>query len=225
LRSGKEVLRFQGHESYVRCLAFSPDGTKLASGQLDTTALVWDVTPALATSKPPAAKLGIRQLDQLWSDLQDADATKAQAAVWSLADAAEQAVSVFQDRLKPAAKIQPERLQQLVADLDAEDFTKRDAASKELAKLGAEVEPALRKALENGPTLEKRRRLETLLKGLVAQTEMTPGSLRDLRSIQVLEQIGSDRARQLLVRLADGAPNAPLTRGAKAALERMAARK
>src|SRR5262249_54977102 len=161
------------------------------------------VTPALAAANPHAAELAVGELEKLWSDLRDADAPKAQSAIWLLIDAPEQAMSLLQDRLKPAAKIPSGRLQQLLDDLDAEDFAMRDSASKELAKLGAEVEPALRKALENEPTLEKRRRLETLLKGLVAQTEMTPDSLRDLRSIQVLEQIGSDRARQLLVRVAD----------------------
>jgi WD40 repeat protein len=44
LASGKERARFQGHQEWVWSLAFSPTGRLLASGSLDHTALVWDVT-------------------------------------------------------------------------------------------------------------------------------------------------------------------------------------
>jgi hypothetical protein len=50
---------------------------------------------------------------------------------------------------------------------------------------------------------------------------MTPDALRQLRAIQVLEQIGSPEARQILVALAQGAPAAPATRDAAAALARL----
>jgi WD40 repeat protein len=46
-RSGKRTHKFQGHSQSVAALAFSPDGTLLASGSFDTTALLWDLkTPA-----------------------------------------------------------------------------------------------------------------------------------------------------------------------------------
>jgi WD40 repeat protein len=38
------VTTLQGHESAVACVAFSPDGTTLASGSLDATVRLWDVT-------------------------------------------------------------------------------------------------------------------------------------------------------------------------------------
>jgi RNA polymerase sigma factor (sigma-70 family) len=43
--TGKRVDRLQGYGSYAGALAFSADGTRLASGQRDTTVLVWDVRP------------------------------------------------------------------------------------------------------------------------------------------------------------------------------------
>jgi WD40 repeat protein len=41
--TGKDVGGFEGHESYVHALAFSPDGKKLISGSMDTTMRLWDV--------------------------------------------------------------------------------------------------------------------------------------------------------------------------------------
>jgi hypothetical protein len=63
--------------------------------------------------------------------------------------------------------------------------------------------------------------MQALLDGLACQTEMTPDALRQLRTIQVLEQIGSPEARQILASLATGAPAAPATRDADAALARL----
>lgn len=50
---------------------------------------------------------------------------------------------------------------------------------------------------------------------------MTPYALRQVRALQVLEQIGSPGARNILKSLAQGAPAAPATRDAAAALQRL----
>jgi RNA polymerase sigma factor (sigma-70 family) len=221
VRTGAKLLRLRGHDSYVGDLAFSPDGTKLASGQWDSTALIWDVSAA--RPKLPAKNLALRDLERLWADLKDADAPKAHAALWTLAGAPDQALPFLQEHLRPVPRVVAERLRRLLADLDADDFAQREEASRELTKLGIEVEPALRRLIDGKPALEVRRRVEALLCELPCQTAMTPDALRQLRAIQVLEQIGSAEARQILSVLAEGAPAVPATRDAKAALTRLAA--
>jgi WD40 repeat protein len=42
--TGQLVARLEGHDRKVTCLAFLPDGTRLASGSYDRTVLLWDVS-------------------------------------------------------------------------------------------------------------------------------------------------------------------------------------
>jgi WD40 repeat protein len=66
----------------------------------------------------------------------------------------------------PAGKRRPIDEQQFhkwLQDLDSDSFDKRTAASEALQKLGNDARPLLVAALDAEPTLEKRRRLESLL--------------------------------------------------------------
>jgi len=45
--SGENIVTFWGHPTDIQSLAFSPDGTLLASGSYDGTILLWDMTPYL----------------------------------------------------------------------------------------------------------------------------------------------------------------------------------
>ena len=50
IRTGENIATFLGHPTDVQCLAFSPDGTILASGSFDHTILLWDTKPYLANT-------------------------------------------------------------------------------------------------------------------------------------------------------------------------------
>jgi hypothetical protein len=86
--------------------------------------------------------------------------------------------------------------------------------SQELEKQGEEVEPALRKALLDGPPLEACLRIERILGRLDGEW------LRTQRALEALELAGTSAARKVLEALAGGAPEARRTREAKAVLER-----
>ena len=87
--------------------------------------------------------------------------------------------------------------------------------------MGRAVAPALRNALEGKISLEKRQRLEGLLRKLAA-APLSQELLRRLRAIQVLEQIATPEARQILRALADGPPSWD-QQEAQAALDRLTA--
>lgn len=126
-------------------------------------------------------------------------------------------IAYLKQRLQPVPELDPKRVAQMIDDLDSEQFAVREAAMKELAALGKRVQPALRQALKDKPSLEVRKRLQ----GLLAPQGVPTGEvLRVLRAIWVLERIGTAEARQLLQKLASGAMT-PQTRAARAALERL----
>jgi RNA polymerase sigma factor (sigma-70 family) len=223
VRSGKEVAAFGGHCNSISSVAFSRDGTRLVSASGDETALVWDVSRHAA--KQPVVRLAPEQLESLWSDLADAEAPKAFDALLALEAAPAQVVAWLGKQLQaapPVPKLE-ERLPRLLGDLESDKFAVRKNAEEELARLGELARMALEKALADGPTLDKRQRLEPLLEKLNGPVT-DPELRRALRAVEVLEHIGTPEARQLLESLAKGAPHARLTKEAKSSLDRLAKR-
>jgi hypothetical protein len=168
----------------------------------------------------PAKELPPADLTALWADLASPDAPKGQAAVWTLAAAPRDSVPFLAKHLRPAVLPDNQQLTRWIADLDSAVFADREKASRELERQGELAESRLRKALADNPSPETRRRIEALLNKL--QGPITSAeTLRSIRTVEVLEHIGSPEARQLLQKLASGAAEARLTRDAKAALERL----
>jgi hypothetical protein len=189
----------------------------VATGVEDGNVLVWDLAPS-SRGKPD---LKAADLDRLWGDLA-ADAREAHRAVGLLSAAPDQAVALLGKRLRPA-EVDTKRVARLIAQLDSERFAERAAARKELEELGDLAFPALRKALDGDPTPELRRALTDLLP-TGPTLPRSPEERRRIRAVQTLEGVGSPEARKLLKRLADGAEGSRLTREARAALDRLAAR-
>jgi hypothetical protein len=218
--TGKWVKRLEGHQGEVMTLAFAPDARRVASGNRDTTALIWDIT-GLVTKKRRPDPLPRNELDTLWSTLAAADAAKAYQAILTLEALPEQAVPLLAEHLRCRSAPDAERIADLVKQLDSEDFAARQRAASELRKLGWTAEPFLLKALEDKPSLEVRKRAKELLDEIF-KTEPSPQLLQDLRAVEVLERIGTPQAKKVIQELANHTPATKLTREAKASLDRLA---
>jgi hypothetical protein len=220
LMRGRERQRFKGFNAEVIDLAFSRDGRRLVSGLADSTLLVWDVG---TRDTAPSGKLDAEGLVKAWADLASRDAARAFRARGSLALSPEETVPFLQKHLHPAQPADAEHLRRLLAELESEQFAVREKAQKALEDLGDLVEPALRQTLASKPTLEVRRRVQALLehrRGPVTK----PETLRTLRGVAVLEDIGTSPARRLLEELAKGTSEVRQTREAKESLKRLARR-
>jgi RNA polymerase sigma factor (sigma-70 family) len=207
--TGREVLRFEGHEQDVRNLGFGPDGRTLLSAGVDGQMFLWSLRPKPGPAAPPAA---------LWDALAADDVAAAYRAVWALS-ADPQAMARLREKLPPVPPPDPDRLAKLVADLDDSQFRVRAAAARELAGLGREAGPPLEEALRKGLSPEAGRRVQEVLDGL--KRAPTPAEVRQLRAVRALELAATPAAREHLKALAAGAPGATLTRAAADAVKRL----
>jgi RNA polymerase sigma factor (sigma-70 family) len=218
--TGQELGTFRGHQGGITSLAFTPDGKRLISGSLDSTALAWDMTGPARALCPERGKLADGAADRLWAELAGEDAERAFAAIRALCDAPADAVALLKQRLRPVDAPDPRAVAKLLQNLNAKEFAVRSRAMAELEKLGDLIGPAARRALEDQPMLEARQRLEQILKKL-RERAVRGEALAALRGVEVLEHLGTAPARQVLQSLAEGAAGARLTEAAREALRRL----
>src|SRR5262249_53216529 len=161
--------------------------------------------------------LQAKEVEALWGDLADKDATKARRGILALAAGPRQAVPFLAGHLKPADRVDPRKISGWIEDLDSEKFAVRREATANLVKVGEQAVPALRKLLASGPPLETRKRAEELVDRLTSGT-LTAEQVRLVRAVEALERMATPEARRLLRTLAGGAPGTLPTREAQAAL-------
>jgi hypothetical protein len=200
----------------VRALALTPSGRELAVGQEGGRIAVWPLRSILAPERMHAWPLRSEDLPVLWERLADPNPAVAYRAAVTLASDPERSVPFLSERLPPAQRVEPERLRRLIGQLGDEDFAVRERATEELTKLMPSVEGSLRRAREDVSDLEVRTRLGRLL-----AAEQGGEMMRRQRIIMALEHAEATPAREMLRRLAAGAPGAALTDEAAAALRRL----
>ncbi|MBM4069542.1 MAG: hypothetical protein FJ271_11420 [Planctomycetes bacterium] len=217
MATGRQIKQFLGHRGPVYAMTFAPHGRTAVSGSFDGTALEWDMTGRLLDRRIPPARLGHNELEGAWNLLGDPNPTPAHEPLWTLVAAGEQTVAFASKQLRPVPRLDKDRVRQLLAKLHGDQFLVRDKATDELEAFCDAAAPYLREALSKEAKLEVRRRLDRLLARIEPHSSH---SLRRARAIAVLEHIGSSEAHKVLQGLADGAPEARLTRDARAALRR-----
>jgi RNA polymerase sigma factor (sigma-70 family) len=203
--------------SYASCMAFSPDGRRLATGHPDGTILLWEVHLPKRALRP----LDVGEADKLWADLSNADAARAWRAVWRLSDFPETALPLIRKHVEPVVPAPDTVTRPLLIDLDSDDFDKRAAATAGLRKLGSRAVPPLEAHLAGNISVEAKRRIAALVQEIdKAATVGTAMALAEVRAVAALARMDSSDARAMLEALAKGVSLAPVTRAARAALGR-----
>lgn len=218
-RTGQRLRELSGHRGAVLSLTFSRDASQLISTSTDATALVWD-TSAVRVKPPEQIDLPAGKMAELWRDLASEDALAAGEAVQLLARSPKQAVALFRQHIHAVSE---KELAGLLSDLDAPKFSVRTRTAARLSSMGRFIEARLREELSKKPSLEMRRRLEDIL-ALVTSEQPAGEELRVLRSLEVLEIVGTAEAKELLRELSGGAATCGLTNEAKTVLERLSNR-
>jgi len=211
---------FTGHRGNVLALDTpANDVRRVVSGSADTTALLWDV----GFGGRPGASLSAADRKALWAGLTDADGKAAYAAMVKLAGDPAAFVALAVAELKPApAGPTAVDLASVFKDLDAKTFAAREAASATLDKYGeAAIEP-VRARLAAETSAESRDRLMKFL-DRYTKPVADPERLRQGRTVELLEHLGTPEAMKLLKKLAAGGPSR-LTMEAAASVKRLAAR-
>lgn len=218
--TGKEEIVIRHGQGATTSVAFSPEGKALASGGLDGSIRLWDISKLRAVP----AEISDRELAACWDQLRWQDAGAARQAMWKLMDAPQRSLPLLRKLLLPRNPAAAEQLDRLVADLDSNNFDVREKAAEELERLGILSEDRLRQVLKGNPTLEVRTRIEAILRRQ-PKPRLSDEDRRSMRAVAVLEYIGSDEAHKHLEELAAGHERVRLTQEAKVVLERWQASK
>jgi len=210
-----ECLRFS-HGASVQSLAYSPDGSRLASTG-SRWGLVWDLT-APQVMKPASDT-------DAWSALAKNDGRSGLAAARYWAERPAEAVPYFTSRLRPVPAVDPKKVADWIEQLGSESFAEREAATKQLSGVGDAARHQFSAAIAKLESPEARNRLATIAAALGDDRPLTGDLLRAVRTVELLETFETPQAREVLKALAGGAPDARLTRSAAAALTRLKNRK
>jgi hypothetical protein len=149
--------------------------------------------------KGPPLALPAKELAALWNDLASPDFEIANRAWQRLGGAGDNAIEMLREQIRASAvpAVDMKKVRATVADLNAEKFATREQASKVLEDLGELAIIPLQDVLEKSPSLELRQRAENLLKK-IGEPPMTPDRRRVLDAIELLEQMGTDKANALI---------------------------
>jgi hypothetical protein len=219
--SGTKRGTLPGHVGQVADLAFSPDGRQLASSSEDTTILIWDVNRPFQSAKL-ASRLSADEVAGHWKTLFQADAMKADTAIWSLVKAADDSLPHIKKHLVPAVQPDIKHVQSLLRQLDSGDFRARSKSESELESYGERVLAELEESRKQKNSVETQRRLEELIAKARKASEPfdTLERIGQWRALEVLERIGTPAAVQILRDVASGARGAQLTAAAQSVLSR-----
>jgi WD40 repeat protein len=201
-------------ETGVTALAFSEDGTMLATGHADGSVFLWNTRMAWdqAVMRRP---MNQRFAQQQWNDLAG-DGRKPALAWQTLLRNPEQAVEMLKVNLKQVTSEKgiEDALESAIVPLPEEGQGPLDAA--------VSIPPmmrALQQALERATSDEARNHYKQLLDA--ASRPISPETRRPILGILLAEQLDTAESRKLIEKIAAGPAGALETHVAKSALVRI----
>ena len=223
LASGKLFGSIAGYDQPIETLEFSPDGRRLFTAYADATMLAWDMTRPEWRARPLNHPLTDEEVKRHWDRLRHSDADEAYRSKWALVGDPKKTIAFLSTHIASEPRIAPERVKALIADLDSAEYAVRERAQRELQEHFRRSEALLRKTLEGPASTEVKNRINRMIAAYFAANP-PPDQLRDLRAIEVLEQIGTPEARDLLRRLGSGEVPTRVSRDAAESLKRLESR-
>jgi WD40 repeat protein len=220
--SGEVRRRLPGENRINTAVAFTPDGQRLVTVGGDKTGLVWDVS--LKTAAKGKALASPADFEAAWTTLAHPKASAAYDALITWASDPDRAIDLLRKRLRPAPLLDRATLNRIVDNLDSDRFITREKAMLELDTLGRVAVAPLRARLKEVSSLEANRRVAGFFERFDTGTVL-PSELREVRSLEFLEQMATPAARAMISELGKGEPIADLTIRAQAASGRLERRK
>jgi WD40 repeat protein len=210
--STKPVGKLTGKSGAVRAVSSDSNGAVVAAGNDNSTILIWDIRPLLA-SHPPYADIK-KTPEDCWFALGEGDAKKGLESVLCLWKQPRESTEFLTTHLSPVATKSKKELARLVDDLYSKDLSIRQKAAKELLNCGEAADKEMKKKMASELPLEDRRRIEAAFR------RSESNQLRYRRAIQALEYIGSPEAWEVIRRMSQGSAQSEITREAVVALKR-----
>ena len=172
---------------------FTPDGRHLLAVDSKGTLQKEGAAPMLDLCRlaGEAANKGSRGQGDWLTDLSSSGATGGQIAVRRLAALGDEIIEPLLDRVRYEAV--PAKLEPWIAHLDSDEFSVRQRASRELERFGRLAERQLSGIVAESKSAEAIARAKRILLAMDESAERGE-TLAQLRALQVLAIIGSDRA-------------------------------
>jgi WD40 repeat protein len=226
-RTGQLRFTLKGHVGEVWSLAFSRDSRLLATGGSDAQVIVWDLVHPRTEGKivTPKNDAGQRLLN--WNELVQIDGGIGANAMSQLIYTPKETMALLREELTFAPKDSEERLTKLTKELDSPNFKNRELAARELEKLGGLAVSRLLEVLKDNPSDEVRDRIEKIIKKIGPGEDPRTSTVarRAVRTVELLERIGSPEAIDLLDQLARRSTDVVYQQESLAALKRLRAEK
>jgi WD40 repeat protein len=202
--SSREPYILTGHRGSISSSHFSSDSSQLITVCSDSTMLVWDLK---RLTLPADSTLNEKDYPQLWTGLASNDASKAFTTIYRFANEPKAAEWLGLQITSSSQAVDKDQITLWIKQLDSSKYAERESASKQLLKVAGIAKTALKLALLDNPTPERKRRIEQILTQAEESTSLTENPLQFSRALEALELMGTPAAHKQLEQIAQRSDN------------------